>query len=414
MATGTAPDQDHRSVYADPAGRRSGGRIPLLALGSYRASAEERQWLTKGAVLYSSCDEDSFSELNGLRVGPDDDVLSITGSGCRSLNLLLGGPRSVVSVDGNPLQNHLLELKIAGIRAYDHEDFVTLLGLFGPPGDERVDRYDQIRTDLPEPARRFWDGNRHVLRKGVIYSGAHERFYARYIGPAIRILRRGRLRELYQFDDLDAQREFYSTKWDHAGWRTAVRALAQPWLVRALLNDPSYFLQVDRDSSVADYLLARLRNVFGSHLARDNHLFTLLVHGRYLHPEGVPPYLSAKHYGAIRQHIDAIEVVTERVDQFLQRQPDARFSGFSLSDISGWTSPAEFAGILGEVARVAKPGGRLCYRNFLTERPLPDELTDRLRPLPDVSEELTQQDSAFAFTFVVAERVADPAEGGSR
>lgn len=380
--------------------------MSLLALGDYRAPAEERKQLTKGAILYTTCDEDSFSELTALRIGAGDRVLSITGSGCRSLNLLLAGPRAVVSVDANPLQNYLLELKAAGIRAYEHSDFVQLMGVHGPPSDDRVQRYDQIRGELSEPARRFWDLNRHVLRAGVIYSGAHERFYARYIGPAIRILRRTRLAELYRHDDLDRQREFYRTKWDHVGWRLAVRALAQPWLVRALLNDPSYFQQVNRDQSTADYLLARLRVVFGRHLARDNHLFTLLVFGRYLHAEATPPYLSPVHYEAIRKHIDALEIVTEPIGDFLRRQPDASVDKFSLSDISGWTRATDFRDILGELARVATPGGRLCYRNFLTDRPLPAELHDRLRPLPELSALLAEQDSAFAFTFVAAEAVA--------
>ncbi|PWV58097.1 DUF3419 family protein [Nocardiopsis sp. L17-MgMaSL7] len=379
-----------------------------FALGDYRAPTHERQWLTKGAILYSTCDEDSWSELQGLDIGPGDDVLSITGSGCRSLNLLIGGPRTLVSVDGNPLQNYLMELKVEGIRALECADFRAFMGVDQASPEGRVEWYEQIRPQLSTEARAFWDLNRAAIGEGVIYSGAHERFYATYIGPVVRLLRAKRLRQMYQIRDLSEHQRFYETKWDHAGWRAAVRLLARPKLIEALLGDPSYFAQVSREGPVADYLLDRLRVTFGRHLARDNHLFTLLVFGRYLHDEAVPPYLSPTHYETIRKHVDAVSIVTQRLDHYLESLPSGEFSKFSLSDISGWTSPAEFTSTLREVARTGRPGGRLCYRNLFTDRPLAPELSDVLQDIPELSRELTENDIAFAFTFVVASILGVP------
>lgn len=362
--------------------------------------------MKRGAILYSTCDEDSWSELDALDIGSEDTVLSVTGSGCRSLNLLLGAPRRIVSVDANPLQNYLLELKIAAIRDCGHDEFVRFMGVRAADPAWRIGRYRAIRADLSASAQRFWDLNEHVIGRGVIYSGAHERFYARYIGPLVRLLRRRALYRLYSFEGLAEQADFYDRYWNHAGWRTAVRLLARPSLIRLLLGDPSYFHQITRSVSMGDYLLERLRNNFHRHLARDNHLFTLLVFGEYLHEHAVPPYLSPRYYDMIRRNIDAVEVVTARVDLHLRDQRSSTFDKFSLSDISGWTTEEQFTDVLSEVARCTTPGGRVCYRNLFTERPVPEALGTTMRSIPEMADRLTADDIAFAFTLVVAERPA--------
>ena len=277
----------------------------------------------------------------------------------------------MISVDANPLQNHLLELKIAAIRALDRNQFLGFSGVTECAPHERWERYCTIRESIPAEAREFWDLNRKVIERGWIYSGAHETFYRRLIGPLIRTLRPRRTRQLFAFDDLEEQARFYSEKWDHAGWRLSVRLLAQPLSMRLLLGDPSYFAQVSRDEGFARYLLARLRNVFERHLARDNDVFQLYVLGRYRDPDVVPLYLSPTTYDVVRANIDRITVQTVPIDSFLAELPTASVDRLSLSDISGWMSQQTFEQVLSDAVRVCRPGGRVCYRNFLADRPWP-------------------------------------------
>ena len=377
--------------------------LSVRLLGSYRARPEDRRWLTRGALLYTTCDEDSASELRALEIAPGDEVVSITGSGCRSLALLAASPARVVSVDANPLQSHLLELKVAGIRAFDRGVFLGFAGVTDCGPDERSRLYEEIRGGLSDDAREFWDLNRRVIERGWIYSGAHETFYRRLIGPMIRVLRPRRTRQLFAFDDLEKQSRFYREKWDHAGWRLAVRLLAQPLSMRLLLGDPSYFAHVSRDEGFAKYLLGRLRNVFDQHLARDNDVFQLYVLGRYPDPDVVPLYLAPGTYDVVRANIDRIEVHTAPIDSFLADLPTASVDRLSLSDISGWIPESGFDQILSDAVGACRPGGRVVYRNFLADRPWPESLGDVARELPDLGDDLSRTDRAFAFTFVVAE-----------
>ena len=56
-------------------------------------------------------------DVQVLKINKRDAVLTLSSGGCNSLNLLLHGAGHVVSVDCNPAQSALLELKAAAIRS---------------------------------------------------------------------------------------------------------------------------------------------------------------------------------------------------------------------------------------------------------------------------------------------------------
>lgn len=57
-----------------------------------------------------------------MHINGNDTVLTLTSGGCNGLNLLLHGAGHVVSVDCNPAQSSLLELKATAIQQLEFED----------------------------------------------------------------------------------------------------------------------------------------------------------------------------------------------------------------------------------------------------------------------------------------------------
>ena len=105
-------------------------------------------------LVYNQCWEDPAVDRAALDLQPSDRVLVITSAGCNALDYALTGAE-VLAVDANPRQNHLLELKRAGIRALDFDAFFTL---FGEGGSKHyLDIYRALRPELPDSAREFWD-----------------------------------------------------------------------------------------------------------------------------------------------------------------------------------------------------------------------------------------------------------------
>ena len=82
-------------------------------------------------INYSQCWEDPLLLNEALEINAQDTVLSITSGGDNTLFLLLKQPKKIVSIDFNPVQNYLLELKIATLKALPHGEVLEFLGESG-------------------------------------------------------------------------------------------------------------------------------------------------------------------------------------------------------------------------------------------------------------------------------------------
>ena len=67
-------------------------------------------------LLFSLSWKDPNSDREALRILPTDVLLTITSGGCNTLGFLLQNPQILYSVDINPSQAYLLEVKIAAMR----------------------------------------------------------------------------------------------------------------------------------------------------------------------------------------------------------------------------------------------------------------------------------------------------------
>ena len=106
--------------------------------------------------FYNTCWEDPRLDRVALELGPDDNVLVITSAGCNALDYALTSPNEVHAVDMNPRQNALLELKVAGIKDLEFDDFFQMFGLGRLSGVQQV--YEQkLRSRLSEFGQAYWD-----------------------------------------------------------------------------------------------------------------------------------------------------------------------------------------------------------------------------------------------------------------
>lgn len=77
-------------------------------------------------LVYNTCWEDPRLDREVLELGGEDELVLITSAGCNALDYALDGPRRIHAVDMNFRQNALLELKLAGIRNLDHDQFCSI------------------------------------------------------------------------------------------------------------------------------------------------------------------------------------------------------------------------------------------------------------------------------------------------
>ena len=88
--------------------------------------------LQNATLRYSQVWEDYELLFDGLDLEPTDHVVSIGSAGDNALALLARGVASVSSVDLNPAQTALCELKKVAISKVDYAEFADLLGVGNP------------------------------------------------------------------------------------------------------------------------------------------------------------------------------------------------------------------------------------------------------------------------------------------
>jgi len=321
-------------------------------------------------LVYNTCWEDPRLDREALRIGADDEILVITSAGCNALDYALCGPRHVHAVDMNPRQNALLDLKKAGIRGLEFEDFFRMFGDGRLPGVRRV--YDQkLRAGLPAWSRTFWDANIKWFDdpKRSFYFRGTSGFFAKlakvYTDKIIKI--RPHLDRLLAAENVDEQRQIYD---DHIRDRfgKALRFALNRDTTMAMLGVPRAQrrqIEATYSGDLAQFIQDCLEGVFVKLPMKDNYFWRLYMTGSYTR-ECCPEYLVPENFARLKAGlVDRVTTHTDSVQGFLERH-DQPVSRFVLLDHMDWLSDRFFPLLEAEwqaIVERAAPGARLIWRS---------------------------------------------------
>ncbi len=360
-------------------------------------------------LLFAQSWEDPEADIEALQIEPSDQMLVVTSGGCNALSLLTTEPKALIAIDMNPVQSWLLELKLAGIRALSHEEFLQLLGVqfveeSDPNHSSPTALYGKIRDLLSPGARAFWDGNLHLNQQGVLQSGRYER-YLRAFRRLLRLIQGGStIRDLLH-QSPDTQREFYRTRWDRAAWRFFFRIFFSRQVLGYGGLDPAFFKYTNGIGSFGEHWRRLVEHVLTDLPVRDNYFVSQICFGRYLNRDAVPRYLNPQHFCRLKACVDRVQIVTEELERFLLRSDSDSIDKFALSNVFEWVDEVTFEQLLRELWRVARPGGRLCYRNLLVHRERPESLAALFQPDHELARKLLWRDRSFVYNNFVIEEV---------
>jgi len=326
-----------------------------------------------GEILYSTCWEDLRLAREALRVPYGGQVLAIAAAGDNAIGLLLDDPARVVAVDVNPAQTALTELKLAALRELG-DRAAAFVG--AQPNAHRLADFARFE--------------RHV-------AAARRLILAVAPGRAV-------VRELLAARSLEEQQSIYRRRWNSRQWRLLFRLAFNRRVLAALGRHPAFFTRAPR-MDVAGHFLSRVEFGLTATPIGQNPYMTFALTGAYALPDATPDYLQPANSATLAARADRIEVRTAPIDAVLRSMPTESIDAFYLSDIFELADPPAFAATLGEIARVGRPGARLCYWNNLVDRSCPAELADRLAPMPGVASDLALHDRAFLYSRLVVETV---------
>jgi S-adenosylmethionine-diacylglycerol 3-amino-3-carboxypropyl transferase len=294
-------------------------------------------------LVYNACWEDPRLDRAALNLGSDDTIAVITSAGCNCLDYALLGPRQVHAVDMNYRQNALLELKIAGIRELDFDDFFALFG-HGYHRGAAVLYRQRLRRAISPPARAYWDRRIgwFASPRGSFYfhgtSGMLAWVVNHYIDYVARM--RSQVRRLLDSRSLAEQQSVYTRAVHEAFWKGLVRWVANRDATLALLGVPrAQRQQVEGGypGGIAQFIEDRITAVFTRLPLHENYFWRVYLSGHYT--QGCcPEYLKRENFLRLKDGlVERIRPSTASLLQFL-RSNTAPISRFVLLDHMDWLS----------------------------------------------------------------------------
>ena len=380
------------------------------------------------SLVYNTCWEDPAIDRQVLNLGQDDHVMVITSAGCNVLDYVLTGPAHVYAVDMNPRQNALLELKIAGIRSLEFDDFFSVFGIGQYPEFERLySRY--LRQHLGEFSRSYWDSRTawfaRTTNGGGFYfrglSGSVARMFHWYLQTSPQL--KSGITALLASDNLEEQREIYETRVQGYLWSRKINWLISRQLTMNLLGVPHpqrKEVESQHADGVAGFIRESIEYVFRQIPLTENYFWRLYLQGRYSR-QCCPEYLKRDNFYQLKNGlVDRITVRTDSVTGFLQSS-DNKMTRLVLLDHMDWMSTyrpellvQEWQAIFGNTEKNARIIFRSAHRwpRYLHNLIVPGEgdnflLTDRLKFYPGLSNSLKAHDRVHTYAgFHIADMMA--------
>ena len=355
-------------------------------------------------LLFGMSWEDPESDRQALLIQPGATVLTISSGGCNTLSLLLDDPGQVYSIDINSCQSHLLELKCTAVRRLGHDDLWTFLGL--SPSQERLAMFESLSGDLSRPALEYWRRRPQAIRDGVVYQGRYETFLRHFRRILGLVQGTRRIEGLFKCHSLEEQRDYFDRVWNTPQWRLLFRLAFNKRMLarRGLATD--YFRFDDGTSSFEESFFKRSKRALCEIPVASNYFIAQYLLGRYVSSDAAPAYLRRENLPLVLKRLDRIRVVTADAKVWLGSRPEGFIDGFSLSNICELMSLEETARTFEQVARTARPGARVCFRNLMIPREVPPALQHQIQIQEELSRLLPEHDRAFAYSRIQAYVIA--------
>jgi S-adenosylmethionine-diacylglycerol 3-amino-3-carboxypropyl transferase len=360
---------------------RTGARGTGATARPFRVRREIRlPSASAGRLFFAQVREDPLLEIEALAPAPDSTIVVVSSGGCTALSLVASGAGRVVSVDSNVTQNHLVELKAQAVRSLEPGALLGFLGATSTPKAWRIADYRALRGSLNADAAKYWDSHSRMIGNGVLNSGVSEGFI-RIVVRAMRLLVHpaSRIDRLLSCETVAEQRSLYENEWNTRRWRALLRIL----LSRRAFNrtyDPAFFQNVE-NGDFAGHFYRLMEHALCEIPVASNYFLHHMLKGTYRTAivGGVPPYLDRAAQSATRQRLENLELVDGGYAEYLATCDGESVDGFALSNICEWLDEEQIRNLFAEVVRVARPGARLCFRNFVGHTDIPQAFRSSLR-----------------------------------
>lgn len=348
----------------------------------------------KSICNYSQCWEDPNVLLKALRISSNDIVLSVTSGGDNTIALLACDPKKITTIDLNPTQNYLFELKLAAAEVLSYDEYLSFLGI--ADSVNRRNLFLRVKPNLTSEASLFWSSHYTAIDKGVLNSGRFEKFlnlFRKYLLPLVHPSEI--VTQFLNISSLEEQRKFYKNCWNTKRWRMYFRLATSFYILKYLARQKGMFKYTKMKLVSNDYLKRLDSNLYNVPITENFFLHYCLT-GYFT--KILPPYLQEKIYASLRKNKSPnLSVISSDILTHLKSLPKSSYTKFNLSDIFEALSDQEMNTLWEEIIRVAKKGAIIVYWDNLLPRPVPSRFSGIVKVDEQLQKKLSQEDRVFFY-----------------
>ena len=313
-------------------------------------------------------------------------VLLVASGGCTALNLL-AHPHigEITAVDANPAQLQLLNLRCAAIA---HLSIAAQYCLIASGGNDkqkqRLDLYNQLRDNLSEDTRIFWDQRLDEIAFGVNQVGRFEQLFRL-------------LAQAFSAQGLDPLSDpVTATQSKH--WRPIFEQIFDREVLVQIFGESAVNYSMDRSFG------EHFADVFAYALKRDdyrqNYFLTQIWNDRY---EGnLPIYMQLETQPTVRSSLGKLKLKQSSFIDFLtQHRTVESYDLIQFSNLSDWMPIVELKQMMTQIADCLSPQGAVIGRRLNGDHELKIVMADFFNIDLSMSHQLQIQDRSFFYQEVV-------------
>jgi betaine lipid synthase len=331
--------------------------------------------------LYHQSWEDPVPDEEALQLRKEDICLTLTSGGCNTLNLLLNDVKHVVSVDINPAQSALLELKTVALQELDYDDFWQMFGEGKHPDIDHIYEH-HLEPFLSEMSRRFWEVKLYYFKDGLYHHGS--------MGKMSKIIQRisntlgikKEFKEIINSNSLKEQNEKFYKLWC-VRWFIWFQNYTLPIFLNFILNcilcnpiitwygggvpSRQRALITNDGLSVFRYMKRCIMGMLAySHLKTNNYFYYNILAAHYL-PDNCPEYLKEDNFDKLRD--GRLRRLTISTNEFIDELKSRTYSKVILMDHVDWQDEEYYIKLSEALWNNVSLGGLIIFRSASYEPP---------------------------------------------
>lgn len=340
---------------------------------------------------YSVTWEDPEVLLHSIDIESGDRVLTSAGAGELAFSFLTSEASEIVALVSNPVEGFVVELKLAAIEAFSHDDCAEFLGF--EDCSVRLLMYQHLENMISPEAKEYWGEHLSFIDQGIIHCGHFEHYLHLFNSRVLPVIHSSKTTlQLLESKSAEDQQKFYSTVWKSRLWKLFFSL----YFSKTSFGKHPHFDEFStlNKRNFSDEVYQLTENHLSSVLAQNNEFLRYMLTGTF--GEQLPYFMRSKNYKRIKKNLSRLKIVHSNVTDYLKKDNDFAFVHFGESIEPMGSDEFQYFAI--QLTTLLKPETTLTHWNILSNHSFSGSNASAFSSDTALAQEMIKRDKCFFHT----------------